>query len=58
MLYNLPDLCDSVNYSLTQFGYAPDNDRRAATSATPTRPSLIEEAAPDAAAENCHATVS
>ena len=23
VLYTLPDLCDSVNYSLAQFGYAP-----------------------------------
>lgn len=51
VLYTLPDLCDSVNYSLTQFGYAPitiEQTRRYVGNASRR---LIEQAAPDADSE-------
>ena len=51
VLYTLPDLCDSVNYSLAQFGYAPitiEQTRRYVGNASRR---LIEQAAPDADSE-------
>lgn len=51
VLYTLPDLCDSVNYSLAQFGYAPitiEQTRRYVGNASRR---LIEQAAPGADSE-------
>ena len=47
VLYTLPDLCDSVNYSLAQFGYAPitiEQTRRYVGNASRR---LIEQGAPE-----------
>lgn len=48
VLYTLPDLCDSVNYSLAQFGYPPITLEQTRQYVGNASRRLIEQAAPSA----------